>query len=479
MNYLFANIILVASFLIYSLTTKQMRLHLVHLCLFLIVLLYWISVFIAADVENAILEAIKITTILPFAILFSALSKEQMMKIFRWIPYMGAFLVVIGVIFQLERQQRLESTIGYANALAIFLLVSLLMSIFFYMKKASKIDFILMIIQATGLLLTFSRSVWVLWIVSVAALALFQEFRKRNMWLRIMSIHVFSFIIAALLKWDMFFFWSRLKTIQPETSEFQMRLMYWKDSLPMITDYFWLGTGGGGWSVWQSFYQSEGYFVRFVHNHYLQLALDIGVFGSLLFILIAIILYYRSFALYKSLKTVAENSSLVWIKGVVLASTVLLLHAGFDFDFSFLFILALFLMFVEYIMVQSPDMATRLINPSKSVKAILSICLVVMLFFTSWMEVGKYFQMRGQSNVTIGNMQSAIQDYSIAQKLMPWAASTYYDMAKVYVLLGNKSGNRNDYLEGKKQVEQAVHRLPHEKLYQQLNEDLYENLMKE
>jgi O-antigen ligase len=453
--------------------------HLVHLILFLIILFYWASTLVAVDLEKAILEAIKITALLPCSIMFATLSKDQFMKLFRWFPYLAAFIVIVGIVFQMERQNRLESTLGYANALAIFLLITLLMTISFYLRTALKRDLILMIILATGLLLTFSRSVWVLWFVSLAALTLFQEIRKRDIWLKIVSVHLISFVVTALLKKDIFFFWARLKTIQPETSEFRLRLVYWKDSLQIIADHFWLGTGGGGWSVLQAHYQTEQYFVRFVHNHYLQMALDIGVFGSLLFIVIAFFLYYRSFALIKSAKTASDNPSLIWIKGVLLMSTVLLLHAGFDFDFSFLLLIAVFLLFVEFIILQSPFTATVVINSNKTVKAILSISIMAILLFTSWVEVGKFFQMRGQDSVARGDLQSAIQDYSTAQKLMPWAASAYYDKAKLYVLLGNKTGNSNDYLKGKAQIEQAIFRVPNEILYEKLNDDLYKNLINE
>ncbi|WP_171628922.1 O-antigen ligase family protein [Paenibacillus plantarum] len=479
MSYLFANIWILLGFSAFILTLKQVRLHLVHLSLFLIIVLYWASTLVAVDLEKAIFEAIKITALLPFSIMMSSLTKDQFMKLFRWFPYLGSFTAVVGIVFQMERQNRLESTLGYANALAIFLLITLLMTAFFYLKEARKGDFVLMTIQATGILLTFSRSVWVLWLISIAALFLFQEFRKRDMWLQIGTAHLLGFVVAALLKKDILFFLSRLQTIQPETSEFRMRLIYWKDSLSMIADHWWLGTGGGGWSVLQTQYQSEDYFVRFVHNHYLQLALDIGIFGPLLFIGIAVFLLYCSVVLIKSIQTATDHSTLIWIKGVLLTSAVLLLHAGFDFDFSFLFLFAVFLMFVAFIMVQSPDKATIVIQPNKFVKTILVTCIAAMIFFTSWVEIGKYYQTRGEDSVAAGDLQSAVQDYSTAQKWMPWAASVYYDKAKLYVLLGNKTGNRNEYLKGKAQVEQAIHRVPDEMLYQQLDEELSQFVVKE
>ncbi|KRE72011.1 O-antigen ligase family protein [Paenibacillus sp. Soil750] len=479
LNYLVATTFLLAAWLIVCFTLKQLRLHLMHLFVVVLVLFYWASVFIATDREQAILEAIKITAMLPFSFLLANLTQEQLMKLFRWMPYMGAFLVVVGIVFQLERQNRLESTIGYANTLAIILLISLLITLFFYIQNARKSDLILMVFQACGLLLTFSRSVWVLWLVSLASLALFQEFRKRDIWLKIVAVHLTSFIVTALLKRDILFFWSRVKSIQPETSEFRLRLVYWRDSLPIIRDHFWIGTGGGGWGVLQNQYQSEAYFVRFVHNHYLQLALDIGVVGALLFIVGVLIFYYRSSILLKTMKASDADSSGLWVKGIMLISTVLLLHAGFDFDFSFLLIFAIFLVFIAFMMVQSPDFAHVSWGTSTIGKVMLSIVLVAMLFGTTWVAVGKYIQTRGQNSVAAGDIESAILAYSLVQKMLPWSASAYYDAAKVYVISGNQTGDRNDYLSAKSQIEQAMHRVPDEVVYKQLNDELYQKLMKE
>lgn len=50
----------------------------------------------------------------------------------------------------------------------------------------------------------------------------------------------------------------------------------------MIRDFGWGGMGGGGWSLLQHEYQSQEYFVRFIHNHYLQVLLDVGVIGFVL-----------------------------------------------------------------------------------------------------------------------------------------------------------------------------------------------------
>ncbi|UUZ86673.1 O-antigen ligase family protein [Paenibacillus sp. P26] len=62
--------------------------------------------------------------------------------------------------------------------------------------------------------------------------------------------------------------------------------------------YRW-GRGGGGWSMLLPHYRSQDYYVKYVHNHYLQILLDTGLPG---FILFSAILGIFATAVWKSRK---------------------------------------------------------------------------------------------------------------------------------------------------------------------------------
>ncbi|WP_168123641.1 hypothetical protein [Paenibacillus sp. HB172176] len=141
-----------------------------HIGLFILVSCYWISCFYAVDLEGAVLEAARVTSLIPISLLISCLTKEQLKKVVRLWPWTGTGITVIGLLFHLFRNGRLESTIQYANALAILLLITILISMLFHTHFHPKILFPLLILNTTGLLLTFSRSVWILWLLSVIAL---------------------------------------------------------------------------------------------------------------------------------------------------------------------------------------------------------------------------------------------------------------------------------------------------------------------
>lgn len=472
LNYLFAGMGLLAAAVVLTLKQRQLRLHLGHFLLGGLVLLYWLSLLVAVDKEKAVLEAVRMTAMLPFALISTTLSKDQMQRIFRWFPYAGAVVAGVGIAGGLYRQGRLESTIGYANALAVCLLVCLLMTLLFYVSEGRKRDFVCMIIQSAGLLLTLSRSVWVLWALSLGCLLFIKEFRSKGLLLKIGAAHLTGYLLAAIVKGNFLFFWSRLQTIQPTTSEFRLRLVYWKDALAMLIDHLWLGAGGGGWSVLQAYYQSEPYYVRFVHNHYLQLAVDVGLPGALLFGGIVLLFYVKSSRWLLSTKPTASAWADFWPKGLMLIGTVMLLHAGFDFDFSFVLVIALLWLLIERVMAETPVEKIWPVKFKAIATSLLSAGLVVLLACTGWLAVGKAMQTKAQNEAAAGELETALHHTAKAQKMMPWAASTYYDMAKIYVQLGNQTKDPSQYQSALIQIEQAVSRVPQEELYRTLEIEL-------
>lgn len=90
------------------------------------------------------------------------LGKMEWLLTRQW-SMIGGFVVLIGVAYQLERDNRLESSIGYANTLALLLVIAILGAAIHYARRFRVFDLLLIAINTMGLLLTFSRSMWVLW----------------------------------------------------------------------------------------------------------------------------------------------------------------------------------------------------------------------------------------------------------------------------------------------------------------------------
>lgn len=122
-----------------------------------------------------------------------------------------------------------------------------------------------------------------------------------------------------------------------------LRLEFSRDALKIIRDYPLLGTGGGGWAALFYGYQEQEYHSRAVHNHFLEVWVEAGIFAFLAFlgiwvsIVVAFIFNIRK----------GKNPHAIWQywTAVFLPVATLGLHSIIDWNFSltvmgiFLFVL--------------------------------------------------------------------------------------------------------------------------------------------
>ncbi|WP_197286040.1 O-antigen ligase family protein [Paenibacillus sp. FJAT-27812] len=326
---------------------------------------------------------------------------------------------------------------------------------------------ILLTINAVGLLLTFSRSVWILWLISaVAVLLLIPQLRTKKSIVYMAGCHLASLIIAMAIKQDVLFFLNRVASIQTKTLEFQIRLVYWKDSFQMFMDYLWGGTGGGGWAVLQHAYQSQEYFVKFIHNHYVQVFLDIGLIGGLCWLALIAVFVKNGLPLLKS----ASSTQDVENKGLFIFITVMLLHAGFDFDLTFPLMLTL----LVSLMLLMPQKVMAL--EVKRVKLIAAGTVVILVaFFFGRMAAGYHWKEQAVRAVRANDLVYAQEQLKRAERAVPWSSSVLYESAKIYVRMGNGSGDSSHYEKAEGELLKAKGMVPEQKLYNDLLESINKN----
>lgn len=94
------------------------------------------------------------------------------------------------------------------------------------------------------------------------------------------------------------------------------RVLIWKDTLPMVRDFWLTGTGAGTYETGMLVYQRASPGVRFnqAHNHYLQLAAEGGVLLCAP-LLLALAFYVRE----AWARVAAEHSGMYWIRAGALA----------------------------------------------------------------------------------------------------------------------------------------------------------------
>ena len=123
----------------------------------------------------------------------------------------------------------------------------------------------------------------------------------------------------------------RFLTISVKESTFVGRLLYFQDALPVVLRHP-FGLGYMGYYYIQQSIQTGIYAVRFAHNDFLQILLDVGWIPFLLF-LMAII------------KTICSKKTAVYKKIILV---VISLHGCFDFDLQFIAVFFVLLLFTEY-----------------------------------------------------------------------------------------------------------------------------------
>jgi O-antigen ligase len=462
--YLCSNVILFTALLVVICRKRELVLSRIHIFVFLFVAVYWIAAIHSVDPEQAILESARVSALLPLSLFIQMIPADSLKRLYGLWPWVGAMLTIIGLALAMERNGRLESTLEYANALAIFLLVNIGVSMLLYLQERRVVHLALLAVNAVGLLLTFSRSVWVLWLIlALAALIWFPELRKRRMWISIGAAHLCSVVIAFLIKGDALFFWQRVSSIQSKTSEFQIRLVYWKDSLGVIRDYWWSGTGGGGWNVLLHLYRSQDYFVRYVHNHFVQITLDTGVLGLIVFAG-WLGVFYRS-AVHKL--RVSQDREASWIKGVILFVSVMTLHAGFDFDFTFPFLFGLFLCMT--IPMDPNKVELRLSGKAIAIAVPVSVAVIGLW---TWMAIGYGYKQSADFQVRAGQYSKGQELFTTAERLLPWSSATLYESAKGYVRQGNATGDGFYYRLAREKLIAALERVPEQTLYSDLLQQL-------
>ncbi len=463
---LFAGSLLTLVGAILCLLSRQLRIAWLHLGLILYAAAYLITIVYAVDLEGSMIEAGRVALLVPLLGLLLSLDKEKIEAAQLGFTRIAAAVVVLGIAFRMERNDRLESTLEYANALAIILLVAIIVSLLQYARNGKRIEIVVTAILFSGLLLTMSRSVWVLWLASAVAVVLvFSEFRRFKTLIAVGIAHAAGFIVACAYKGDFLFFKGRVQSIQPETSEFKIRFVYWKDGLGMLRDYWWKGTGGGGWSLLQTEYQSKSYFVKYIHNHYVQTALDIGLLGLVLFLFI---LGMYAFAVWRQLK-VGDADDRFWGKGMLIAVLITLFHVGFDFDFTFPLAMGLLLLLMVLSNAYWP-VATTIRN--KLAANWLGIAAIVVSIAFLWLGIGYREKQTAVQLRDSGQLEASLSHFRSAVRTIPWSPTVRYEFAKAYVLVGNATQNKQAYLDAKQQVEKAIELQPKEALYKDLLKDL-------
>jgi putative inorganic carbon (hco3(-)) transporter len=182
---------------------------------------------------------------------------------------------------------RVYSTIGNANNYAELLVMffPFFATLFFNAKKIQhKAVYVAMAIPCTiSLLLTYSRSSWIGLVVAIGIFVLLKEWRLIPVF-GIIGLVIFPFLPLSIT--------SRIMTIFSGDTSTNMRFGIWKQTMPLIREYWSTGIGLGQ-DVFIALMKNYPTLLKAVHAHniYLQLLIETGILGLLSFIALKIHLF--------------------------------------------------------------------------------------------------------------------------------------------------------------------------------------------
>lgn len=317
---------------------KQIRfqINITTISLVALVSSYLISALWAVDSGMAFIGFLKFLPVVLF-LLCILQEKGSADKIMGFLPCVATVMTLISAVGMyipvLEHYfnvaNRLAGFFQYPNTFAIFLLVAefILLS----KEKRQRLDYVYLLIIVCGILLTGSRTVFVLALLSNVFWFLF----LRNQKIRIVGISCVIVGVVVVLLSALVFGESgglgRLLQISLSESTFVGRILYYIDALPLVLRHP-FGLGYMGYYYMQQSVQTGIYSVQSIHNDFLQIMLDVGYIPCLLLLAAIVKIFFG--------KEVAREKKLILL--------VLVLHSCFDFNLQFVAMYFLLILFMDY-----------------------------------------------------------------------------------------------------------------------------------
>ncbi len=301
-----------------------------------LVIFYLVSTLWAVDFGMAFIGVFKFLPVLLFLFVLMQ-EKDCREETINIMPYVVAVLTILSIIGMLIPVLESKFTVAgrmagfyqYPNTFALLLLVSEL--VLLEKNRYKLIDCVSLVMLITGLLLTGSRTVFVLAVIANLILILTNSNKKvRLIGISLIGLGVVGIVVYAFLLGGVSVI-ARYMSISLTESTFVGRILYFIDAFPTILKNP-FGLGYMGYYYIQQSIQTGMYSVRYIHNDWLQMMLDVGWIPCILLI-IAIV------------KTVLNKGTTLHRKVIII---VMFLHSCFDFNLQFVSMFWLFLLFMDY-----------------------------------------------------------------------------------------------------------------------------------
>lgn len=210
----------------------------------------------------------------------------------------------------------------------------------------------------------------------------------------------------------------------------------WMNSLRLLNDMPWYGSGLGTYRVLFAPYRSyiDDTFGFHPHNDYLHFLIEIGVPGLLLFLAIILVMFYQWFSV---LTAKTDRNKVLEITAVGVGVTVVLIHAFFAKIFGvvpILFIVGLLLArFIELSgAVRLIDCQDRAFKPGSYQRLIAWPVLIIFSLFCMSVTLSSHIVGKINEQYEKGNITSVENYLFFLKKVEPFTERSYWLNAQFY-----------------------------------------------
>lgn len=256
----------------------------------------------------------------------------------------------------------------------------------------------------------------------------------------------------------------KLPTVTSSNPNFQARLLYSRDALKIIKVYPLSGAGAEGWKTLYHRYRSEPYATEEIHNGFLQVAVDTGIPGFLIYTAIWVVTLHSAYRLLKNFRK-DPQWPLIW--GVMVTLFAILLHSSFDFDLSFP-ALSIFTWTLFGLIRNGRLLARRNVQGAdlrRGLRWLLPLLGVTMAVLVSIFSYGLYRagELGAEGAQAMAAGETAVAEKKMREAIMkdPYSGTYLADLAKINMVYWLKDGDQERLQRGLDMARQAVQKEPH------------------
>ena len=423
----FAQIFILVILLIKLLKQKKIKVYLnfASMALAIISSGYLFTCIYAVDKGMAILGFLKFTIPLTFGLLLMQYKQEEVKDMMNLIPISGVIMVIVSILFKYIpflpnvfylQNGRMMGFLQYANTFALFLLIGIIY--IGYSKQPKWKVIIYNIVLLLGILISGCRTVQILALLNYIIIIIKQK-ELRMYFIALVIIAIAGTIGYVLITGNLNTV-GRYLTTSTSSRSLQERLLYYKDAIPLILRHP-FGLGYMGYSYIQPQIQTGIYQAAYVHNDFLQFALDIGIIPLVVLII----------ALIKNL--ISKNKELSF--RLILLTIVL--HMLIDFDLQFMIIFLILVMTLNLWDNKEYEYETNKI----ALISIDTLLIIIYLYFgivtlLNYFEkdeiATKMYPIYTKANIAIANNYMQNEDINSAYKIALNIQKTNSELGMIY-----------------------------------------------